>query len=81
MYFIHTSPFAPPDGAEVEVYILRTPAVPCAVDVTVLTVPKVVILAEHDQVETAVFSTLFKDKSVLTSAELRPSTPLEVNLA
>ncbi len=44
-------------------------------------VPKVVILVVPSQVLNAVFSTLFKLKSVFTSAILLPSIPVAVNLA
>ena len=49
--------------------------------VPVATLPKVVIFAVPAHVDTAVFSTLFKERSVLTSVVFLPSIPVVVNLA
>ena len=49
--------------------------------VPVAIVPNVVIFVLPANVDIAVFSTLFNDKSVFTSAALLPSIPLAVNFA
>ena len=60
-------------------HLIALIAVPCQTPVAI--VPTVVMLAEPAQVDNAVFSTLFKLKSVFTSTKVLLSNPLAVNFA